>query len=44
MNNIDNIIIGGGLTGLLLTHQLHRAGQSVILLEARETLGGRYRR
>lgn len=44
MSNIDNIIIGSGLTGLLLSRQLHHAGQSVALLEARETLGGQYRR
>jgi phytoene dehydrogenase-like protein len=44
MNNLDSIIIGGGLTGLLLARQLHHAGQSVMLLEARETLGGCYRR
>lgn len=40
----DTIIIGGGLTGLLLTHTLHRAGHNVALFEARESLGGRYRR
>lgn len=40
----DTLIIGGGLTGLLLTHRLHRAGQRVALLEARETLGGSSRR
>lgn len=44
MNNIDTIIIGSGLTGLLLARRLHGLGQSVMLLEARETLGGRYRR
>lgn len=40
----DTLIIGGGLTGLLLTHRLHHAGQSVALLEAREALGGSSRR
>jgi hypothetical protein len=41
---MDSVIIGGGLTGLLLTHQLHRAGHNVTLLEARDTLGGAFRR
>lgn len=41
---LDTIVIGSGLTGLLLTHRLHQAGKNVALLEARETLGGRYRR
>lgn len=44
MNNIDTIIIGSGITGLLLARRLHHAGQSVMLVEARETLGGCYRR
>jgi hypothetical protein len=44
MNVYDTIVIGGGLTGLFLTHRLHLSGKRVALLEARETLGGRYRR
>lgn len=42
--NYDTIIIGGGLTGLLLAHRLSGGGHKVGLLEARESLGGRYRR
>jgi hypothetical protein len=37
------VIVGGGLTGLCLTHQLHKNGHEVILLEASEKLGGRFR-
>ncbi|HMN69356.1 MAG TPA: NAD(P)-binding protein [Bdellovibrionales bacterium] len=44
MSSYDTIVIGGGLTGLLITHKLHQSGKSVALLEAREILGGRYRR
>jgi hypothetical protein len=44
MTALDTIVIGSGLTGLLLTHRLHQAGKNVALFEARETLGGRYRR
>jgi choline dehydrogenase-like flavoprotein len=44
MNSFDSIIIGGGLSGLLLAHRLHQGGHNVGLLEARESLGGRYRR
>jgi hypothetical protein len=40
----DTFIIGGGLTGLLLAHRLHKGGHKVGLLEARESLGGSYRR
>jgi hypothetical protein len=43
-SNHDTLIIGAGLTGLMLTHRLHQAGHRVSLLEARETLGGRFRR
>ncbi len=38
------LIVGGGLTALLLAHRLHSHGLNVTLLEAREFLGGRYRR
>src|SRR5882757_7032140 len=40
----NTVIIGSGLTGLFLAHRLHRGGHKVTLLEARESLGGRYRR
>ena len=40
----NTVIIGGGLTGLFLAHRLQRGGHTVTLLEARESLGGRYRR
>lgn len=39
----DTIVIGGNLTGLLLTHLLYQDGQNVALLEARDSLGGRWR-
>jgi hypothetical protein len=42
--NGNTVIIGGGLTGLFLAHRLQRGGHNVMLLEARETLGGRYKR
>lgn len=44
MSTYDTIVIGGGLAGLFLTHRLHLSGKRVALFEARETLGGRYRR
>src|SRR5262245_13570533 len=37
------VIVGGGLTGLCLAHYLHKQNQQVILLEASDRLGGRYR-
>lgn len=41
---MKSIVIGGGLTGLILTHRLHSAGHEVLLLEAKDVLGGVYRR
>ncbi len=41
---MNTVIVGGGLTGLLLTHQLHKAGDKVTLIEARDVLGGSLRR
>lgn len=41
---MNTVIVGGGLTGLLLTHQLHKAGDKVTLIEARDILGGSLRR
>jgi monoamine oxidase len=38
---MDVIVIGGGLAGLAATQHLTRAGKTVLLLEARDRLGGR---
>lgn len=37
------VIIGGGLTGLALSHSLHKQNHEVVLLEAKDALGGRFR-
>ncbi len=37
---IDAIVIGGGVGGLVASLYLRRAGRSVLLLEAQDTLGG----
>ncbi|MCZ4282528.1 FAD-dependent oxidoreductase [Kiloniella laminariae] len=37
----ENIIIGGGISGLYLAYRLHQAGKDFLLLEARDRLGGR---
>lgn len=41
MTDTDIIIIGGGAAGLMAVRDLGRAGKKVILLEARNRLGGR---
>lgn len=38
---MDVIVIGGGLAGLAATQHLTQAGKTVLLLEARDRLGGR---
>jgi hypothetical protein len=44
MSKTRTLIVGGGLTGLFLSHRLAQTGHDITLLEARESLGGRYRR
>src|SRR5688500_6447278 len=41
MNSADIIIIGAGAAGLMAAYQLSKAGNRVIILEARDRLGGR---
>jgi hypothetical protein len=41
---MDTVVIGGGLSGLLLSHRLHLNGHKVTLLEARDHLGGSMRK
>ena len=37
----DTIIVGGGFAGVSAARELHRSNKSILLLEARERLGGR---
>lgn len=40
-NHLDVIVIGAGLAGLKATTELKKAGKKVLLLEARDRVGGR---
>lgn len=41
MTQYDTLIIGAGAAGLAAGRQLHDAGQSILILEARKRIGGR---
>lgn len=41
MEQVDTIIVGGGVAGLTAARLLQRAGQRVVVLEARDRIGGR---
>ncbi|WP_020593944.1 flavin monoamine oxidase family protein [Kiloniella laminariae] len=41
VSSCENIIVGGGLSGLYLAYRLQQTGKDFLLLEARDRLGGR---
>ena len=38
---VDVIVVGGGLSGMSAAYDVHKAGKSVLVLEARDRVGGK---
>lgn len=43
MTSYDTVVVGAGVTGLMTAYRLTNAGQDVLVLEARDRVGGRLR-
>jgi monoamine oxidase len=40
---VDVVVVGGGYSGVMAAYELNKAGLDVVLLEAKDTLGGKVR-